>query len=137
MKNFIIYNGLGKITKLGSCQDQDFALQAQPGEFILEAVANPATQYVVNNQVTNLPEKPYGDYIFDYGQMQWVLNIPVITVTALAQRNNLLFSSDWTQIPNGPLTPEQVEAWAVYRQELRDVPQQPGYPVTIIWPTSP
>jgi hypothetical protein len=31
-----------------------------------------------------------------------------------------LFNSDWTQIPNNPLTPEYSAQWAVYRQELRD-----------------
>lgn len=54
-----------------------------------------------------------------------------------SQRNLLLISSDWTQIPNNPLTQEQQEAWAVYRQELRDVTSQSGYPFNVIWPTSP
>lgn len=31
-----------------------------------------------------------------------------------------LSDSDWTQIPNNPLTPEYSAEWAVYRQELRD-----------------
>jgi hypothetical protein len=31
-----------------------------------------------------------------------------------------LQASDWTQIPNNPLTPEYSAEWAVYRQELRD-----------------
>ena len=31
-----------------------------------------------------------------------------------------LFESDWTQIPNNPLTPEYSAEWAIYRQELRD-----------------
>jgi hypothetical protein len=31
-----------------------------------------------------------------------------------------LQASDWTQIPNNPLTPEYSAEWATYRQELRD-----------------
>ena len=31
-----------------------------------------------------------------------------------------LSDSDWTQIPNNPLTPEYSAEWAVYRQSLRD-----------------
>jgi hypothetical protein len=31
-----------------------------------------------------------------------------------------LSNSDWTQIPNNPLTPEYSAEWAVYRQELRN-----------------
>jgi len=38
------------------------------------------------------------------------------------QRNQLLSQSDWTQLPDSPLTDEQKTAWAVYRQELRDLP---------------
>ena len=47
--------------------------------------------------------------------------------TALEQIKNCrwvikeyLGDSDWTQIPNNPLTPEYSAKWAVYRQELRD-----------------
>jgi hypothetical protein len=36
---------------------------------------------------------------------------------------SFLQDSDWTQIPNNPLTPEYSAEWAVYRQELRDFPE--------------
>ena len=35
------------------------------------------------------------------------------------------------------LSAEQQEAWAVYRQGLLDVPQQAGFPNTVVWPVSP
>lgn len=35
-------------------------------------------------------------------------------------RNTALQTCDWTQLPDVTLTAEQVEAWRVYRQELRD-----------------
>lgn len=47
-------------------------------------------------------------------------------------RNMLLAQSDWTQgkdIPDAISTP-----WAAYRQALRDLPEQPGFPATIDWP---
>jgi hypothetical protein len=56
---------------------------------------------------------------------------------AKEQRNKLLYSSDWTQIPNNPLTTEQQQEWASYRQSLRDITNQPGYPYNIGWPTPP
>jgi|DEB0MinimDraft_3_1074331.scaffolds.fasta_scaffold132338_2 hypothetical protein len=37
-------------------------------------------------------------------------------------RDRLLAASDWTQLPDSPLSDEQREAWAVYRQALRDAP---------------
>lgn len=38
-------------------------------------------------------------------------------------RNNKLLDSDWTQILDAPLTEEEVELWKIYRQELRDLPE--------------
>ena len=56
---------------------------------------------------------------------------------ALKARSQLLLSSDWTQLPNGPLTLEQQQTWATYRQALRDITKQSGYPFNIIWPSAP
>lgn len=51
------------------------------------------------------------------------------------KRNNLLTASDWTQLSD---TPGQVRAaYVQYRQALRDVPQQAGFPWNIAWPTQP
>lgn len=56
---------------------------------------------------------------------------------ARIQRNQLLKSSDWTQIPDTPFTSEQRQLWTTYRQALRDLPSQTGYPRSIVWPTPP
>jgi hypothetical protein len=50
------------------------------------------------------------------------------------QRNNLLKDSDWTQITDAPA---DKTAWATYRQALRDVTAQAGFPMTITWPEAP
>jgi len=34
-----------------------------------------------------------------------------------------LLNSDWTQLPNAPITEQQKQAWGVYRQELRNLPE--------------
>ena len=51
----------------------------------------------------------------------------------------LLINSDWTQLPDVRLTPEQVQLWRDYREEVRDVPEQPGFPDPnlIVWPIAP
>lgn len=54
---------------------------------------------------------------------------------ALRQRNKLLGSTDWTQMPDVSQTVKDL--WAPYRQALRDVPQQAGFPDNIVWPTPP
>ena len=53
-----------------------------------------------------------------------------------AMRNQKLQESDWTQFADVPLTPEQRAEWVTYRQELRDVTNQPD-PFHIIWPVEP
>lgn len=51
------------------------------------------------------------------------------------QRDSLLVQSDWTQ---GKDISDNVSGpWAVYRQALRDIPKQAGFPWAIEWPTQP
>ena len=49
-------------------------------------------------------------------------------------RNGLLSESDWTQVADAPVNQT---AWATYRQALRDVPAQEGFPNSVVWPTEP
>jgi len=53
---------------------------------------------------------------------------------ARTQRDALLSQSDWTQVPDAPV---DQTAWAEYRQALRDLPQQAGFPTEITWPQIP
>lgn len=54
-----------------------------------------------------------------------------------ADRAALLSSTDWTQVPDSPLSDKERTRWAAYRQALRDVPSQGGFPWTIQWPVRP
>ena len=51
-----------------------------------------------------------------------------------SERNAKLAASDWTQLADS--TADKA-AWATYRQALRDVTEQSGFPWTIEWPTQP
>jgi hypothetical protein len=53
------------------------------------------------------------------------------------QRNSMLRTSDWTQLADSPIDETQRAAWAVYRQALRDITAQAGFPEHINWPTPP
>ena len=55
------------------------------------------------------------------------------------QRNRLLASSDWTQLADArdALGETKAAEWDAYRQALRDVPQQEGFPENVVWPTKP
>jgi len=52
-----------------------------------------------------------------------------------AERDRLLQQSDWTQLPDVPQSVKT--AWAVYRQSLRDITEQAGFPETVVFPTPP
>jgi hypothetical protein len=54
--------------------------------------------------------------------------------TVISQRNALLASSDWTQLSDVFI---DKEAWAFYRQQLRDISDQPEYPFNLQWPSAP
>lgn len=51
-----------------------------------------------------------------------------------SQRNALLSESDWTQVPDAPV---DQAAWKTYRQALRDITSQQGFPYEVTWPTKP
>lgn len=50
------------------------------------------------------------------------------------QRNVLLSACDWTQLSDAPVNSGP---WVIYRQELRDVSAQAGFPWDVIWPEQP
>ena len=52
-------------------------------------------------------------------------------------RDDKLKDSDWIVIKNLELNANIPGAWEVYRQALRDIPAQSGFPWTITWPTQP
>ena len=82
-----------------------------------------------------IPLRPQGN--FEWGGSQWVDQGPdldAFAAQARAERDILLAQSDWTQVADAPV---DQAAWATYRQALRDVPSQEGFPETIDWPTSP
>lgn len=50
------------------------------------------------------------------------------------ERDRLLAASDWTQVADAPV---DQQAWAVYRQALRDMPQDFATPNDVVWPEVP
>ena len=51
-----------------------------------------------------------------------------------SQRTQKLAESDWTQVADAPV---DKAAWAGYRQALRDVTTQTGFPWEVTWPAQP
>ena len=57
-----------------------------------------------------------------------------VAVEARDKRNGLLAATDWTAMADAPT---QATAMTTYRQALRDITSQSGWPTTITWPTKP
>lgn len=49
------------------------------------------------------------------------------------KRDGKLQSTDWTQLPDAPISEQLKEAYKVYRQALRDLPEQENP----VWPEEP
>lgn len=63
--------------------------------------------------------------------------VPLQARAVRAQRDKLLVSTDWSILPDSPLDEPSQQAMRTYRQALRDVPQQAGFPGAIVWPKIP
>lgn len=99
--------------------------------------------------VLPMPAKPDSDYTWDQATESWLLLQPAIDARANAarsKRSGLINGSEWLmarhrdEIDRGvatTLTAAQFTALLDYRQVLRDLPSQPGFPLDITWPTSP
>jgi hypothetical protein len=80
-----------------------------------------------------------GDY-YNWGANGWELDSERLFHKIRQERNNLMGRSDWTQIPDAPLTEEKKTEWQVYRQQLRDFPADNADAINfnrLTWPTKP
>lgn len=139
MKNFVTYQDNGCIINVGTCLDSDFQFQKGYPSHILETIDLVPLDvfYIQDNELIKIPDSPGIGYIFNYDLKQWVADPNSMSLEIKMQRDQLLYQSDWTQIPNNPLTSEKQQEWAVYRQQLRDITSQSGYPFNVVWPTQP
>lgn len=53
------------------------------------------------------------------------------------RRDYYLKKSDRYMTLDFPITEEKRDQWRQYRQALRDIPNQPGFPDSVVWPTEP
>ena len=124
------------------------------GDIVLEgpqATGGTVYQYSMRQGVETIEGKWYTKYVLGPIFIDQVID--GVTITAAEQeasykamkdaeqaknvrtsRNQLLKDCDWTQLADSTANKE---AWATYRQALRDVTEQEGFPWTITWPDAP
>lgn len=136
MKNISIYLLNGKIDRCIICPESMVTSQLKTDERYIEGIYDEVLYYI-NDGIVIKKTTPFNEYcIFNYDTKQWIdprtnaTQWPIIK----SQRDALLVASDYTQLPDVPLSDKA--AWATYRQELRDITTQPD-PFNIIWPTPP
>lgn len=95
------------------------------------------TVYVSNARAA--PPAPRGPVATNADSISRMVRRPLLDVknAALLGRDNLLRITDRTQLPDAPLTAQVRRSWANYRQALRDLPTQPGFPANVVWPIPP
>lgn len=54
-----------------------------------------------------------------------------------ALRNSKLAECDWVIVRSNEIDVPNLHDWKLYRQMLRDIPQQSGFPWNIDWPVEP
>ena len=74
-----------------------------------------------------------------YGN-KWLIGYPVedkpqdqAEEAIRSKRNGLIADTDWMALSDNTMSP----AWASYRQALRDITDQAGFPYAVEWPTKP
>lgn len=76
---------------------------------------------------------PSSNHVWDGSA--WREDAAKLLETARRERNARLAACDWTQLGDAPLNPQRKNAWAVYRQALRDFPS--GWTKGKLWPEPP
>lgn len=71
------------------------------------------------------------------GQITEATGAIIQAITARAERDAILAGCDWTQTSDCPFPDDLKAAWRIYRQTLRDIPEQGGFPWMINWPIAP
>jgi hypothetical protein len=136
--NFTIYKTqTGEIIQSGFCLDEDYNNQIIPQDCdILPLASDAINNYIDNNEIKDKPIQPNEFYFFNYLTKNWELDLESLSLSVITKRNNLLFQSDWTQLPDINFSNELKQQWVIYRQSLRDITKQESFP-NVVWPIPP
>ena len=147
--NIAIVNTEGQIVKSGDYRaifpNTSFRATGPSDEFLAENGAMRVDGWKPHNEDTEklVPCAPYVE-----NDRVYVVRVEPITQAdtdsknqlkadeVRTERNQKLAESDWTQLPDAKTT-VNAETWASYRQQLRNITEQPGFPWNVEWPVRP
>lgn len=123
MKTVWCYDDNGWYTDVDTVEESPL----EPGEYLFPA------------QCTDqqIPFCPDNHWPFWNGE-KWEARVhPKLAELERRGRDLELIRTDWCVLIDSPLSPEERAEIIQYRQALRDVPAQAGFPLNINWPTRP
>jgi hypothetical protein len=135
---YTIYNqATGQISKI--VQTTDIGLQLGENDSYIEGSYNDENYYIENGEPIEIIAKPSPYAKFDYDTKEWVLNSALAIADITQKRRKLLVDSDWTDTLSAKtrLGDDLYNQWQTYRQALRDITEQAGYPFNVEWPVAP
>jgi homoserine kinase len=113
----------GDITRIAVLDSEMIDLNLLDGEAWIEGHYDNKTKRIVGGSVVDIPQS---ELDAEEIKRAWA--------NLKQDRKARLVASDWTQVPDAPV---DREAWAVYRQQLRDLPKNTTDPRNPVWPTPP
>ena len=93
-----------------------------------DGIVSVSVRNAYNNGELDIAEFPENDEDPEYSNKKSEI---------IHRRNLLLSESDYLMKVDYPISDEKKQEIKVYRQALRDIPQQDGFPDNIVWPDKP
>jgi hypothetical protein len=126
---YTIYSlATGDILRILSAPVEILMMNLASTEGYVEGRGDSATQMVVDGQLASKSASALA-----------AADAARVLSNALTLRQSLLIGSDWTDTlsAHDRLGETLYQQWQTYRQALRDITSQPGFPADIVWPTAP
>jgi hypothetical protein len=111
-------------------------------ENIIELDTLDATKFVPYKQNIELSTRHDGQIGWKLENNEWITNEIQFSYEEKCRkirnaRNAVLFKSDKYLVSDYPISEQQRNFWIAYRQSLRDITSQEGFPDNVIWPQAP
>jgi hypothetical protein len=148
MAYFVVYDSASgsssarPVLRWGECPEDMLAAQAiNAGEVAVELTS---AQMAALNGVSDVLFSTQAPNHYTINQTTLVIaavtqadNTSYLAGVALERAKVLLDRSAWTQTVEAALSDARRALWRSYRQDLRDIASQPGFPTSITWPSTP
>ena len=140
MNHYAIIDAAGHVTGRGATPAPIHVIEPPPGGRVVPLAADTppgAALYFNGMLVRQAPPAPSPHHRLVPIKGTWQLDEEAARAAVRAERVRLLDESDWVRLRANDLGESVPQAWLDYRQALRDVTEQPGFPEEVVWPVAP